>query len=288
MSDLLPAKAQRPVAMTAPENLPKMGEWFWIKYDEKEWDGKRHRKKLIEVLACVTHVASNHIVFSWSNEEDRGCHYVRMPFNELPEFSRPEPNWREVIGQKIAAKQKELQDAVRSLADTCRNADLIQDVQAAPTTLLPSVTRRSPEDHKKRLLALKKTTLPAVQKNIEKITKQMVALQKDLYLPEKAMADRLIKATEKIDDRLFALEIYAGLWEGIKQIADGEPAPEGTPITVRQLMLFMDEECLIDYEHGGMDYSRLADFDKWIAKKKNRDRLIPSRAASWRFKCAAA
>lgn len=271
MSDLLPAKAPRPTAINAPENLPRLGEWFWIKYTPY---GEK-KTKLVEVLSCVIHVASNHIVFGWSDDERSSVHRVRMPFDELMEYSRPEPNWREVLQKKIADKQGELQAAVMALADACRNASVIDDVQAAPSTMLPAVTRNSPKEHKARLLALRDKTLPGIQKDIEKITKEMVALQKDLYLPERAQADKLIKATKRIDERLFALEIYAGLWEGIKQIAKGNPAPEETPITVRQMLLFMDEECLFDYDRGGMDYSKIQQFDRWIARKENRDRLIP-------------
>lgn len=268
MSDLLPAKSPRPTAINAPENLPKMGEWFYVKY--KDWDEKEE-----EALACVTHVASNHIVFSWSSDSG-GEHSVRTHFKDLMEETRPEPKWREVIQKRVADKQAELQAAVMGLADACRDASLIQDVQAPQVaTLLPSVTRRSPHEHKARLLALKNEKLPAMQKDIENITKEMVALQKDLYLPERAIARRMKCASEKIDDRLFALEIYAGLWERIEQIAEGDPAPQETPITVRQMLLFMDEECLLDYDKGGMNYAKLRDFDRWISKKENRNRLIP-------------
>jgi hypothetical protein len=37
----------------------------------------------------------------------------------------------------------------------------------------------------------------------------------------------------------------------------------------------MDEECLANYLHGGIDCSDISDFDKWIAMPENRDRILP-------------
>jgi hypothetical protein len=154
-------------------------------------------------------------------------------------------------------------------------AEEASDVPQAPASMLPSLTRISPEEHKKNLLKLKKTDFPAMEKRIEEITQHLTALHRDLILPMRAETDRMKEAMEGVDKRLFALELYAGLFQHCKQIREGEPAPADTPITVRQMMRFMDEECLIDYFDGGMDYSKISHFDKWIARPENLNRIVP-------------
>jgi hypothetical protein len=37
----------------------------------------------------------------------------------------------------------------------------------------------------------------------------------------------------------------------------------------------MDEECLMDYKAGGMEFDSITKFDEWISKPVNRDRILP-------------
>ena len=71
------------------------------------------------------------------------------------------------------------------------------------------------------------------------------------------------------------MELYVGLKESVKHIKEGKPAPADTPITIRQLLLYMDEETLFDYKSGGMDFKSLDHFDKWVVKAKNLNRILP-------------
>src|SRR5689334_20728107 len=104
--------------------------------------------------------------------------------------------------------------------------------------------------HKRALVKLKDKTFPILHKNIEEITQEMVELQRELCRPFLAKADAMEKAVEKVEDRLFVLELYSGMCDDVKQIKEGQPAPVATPITIRQMMRYMDEECLIDYGSG--------------------------------------
>ncbi|KKK50284.1 hypothetical protein LCGC14_3126560, partial [marine sediment metagenome] len=42
-----------------------------------------------------------------------------------------------------------------------------------------------------------------------------------------------------------------------------------------QRRLYMDEECLLAYEVGGMEFEDIYEFDEWMARPSNRDRLLP-------------
>ncbi|KKL93106.1 hypothetical protein LCGC14_1878020, partial [marine sediment metagenome] len=48
-----------------------------------------------------------------------------------------------------------------------------------------------------------------------------------------------------------------------------------TKVHLLQRRHYMDEECLADYQVGGMDFRGIEAFDRWIAKPRNRNRLLP-------------
>jgi hypothetical protein len=85
------------------------------------------------------------------------------------------------------------------------------------------------------------------------------------------------KALSVVEDRIFTIELYCGLQETVHQIADGDPAPASEKIAIRQLMLYMDEECLFDYRDGGMDFQKLPEFDAWVVKPENLNRILPEK-----------
>lgn len=263
MSELVPSvPAANASKIDAKDNRPKIGEYFWVKCDDGE-----------ERLMSVYHIASNHVEF-YKASYGGGYWCENIRYRDLMKVTRPELNFRAVLDQQIAEKRLELAAAVRALADAVKGADLIPEQNVEPT-LLPSTTRFSPESAKKSLIRLRDKKLPKLQKNIEEITQAITLLHRDQCLPMIAETARMKKATAGIENRLFALELYAGLWQKIKQIGQGKAAPEETPIAVRQMIRYMDEETLFDWDQGGMDFEKLGDFDKWIAKPENYGRILP-------------
>lgn len=245
------------------DDLPKLGEWYWVKVDVDH--GKRKVKMVEEEwLMCAAHIASNHTQF-YQHEED-GEHIVHVMHWDVMEKVRPAMEWRAHWQEKSDALQLELKEAVKALATTCMNANLIDDPSIAQVeTLLPSTTRVDPEHYKKALTLLKEKTYPVMQGNVKSLMRQMVGVQKNMFLAQRSQATALDNVVKKIDDRLFALELYAGFHDKFKLIADGEPAPQETPITIRQMLRYMDEETLIAATDGGMDFGHLEDFDEWVA-----------------------
>ena len=78
-----------------------------------------------------------------------------------------------------------------------------------------------------------------------------------------------------IEDRIFSVELYSGITEKVEQITDGAPAPLNTSVHLLQRRHYMDEECLANYEAGGMQFKDIRGFNKWLAKPEQRDRLLP-------------
>lgn len=71
------------------------------------------------------------------------------------------------------------------------------------------------------------------------------------------------------------MNLYTGANVDIAVVCDGTPAPAGLPVTVRQRILFMDEEYLADAENGGVDCNDLDRFCQWLQKPANRDIICP-------------
>lgn len=82
----------------------------------------------------------------------------------------------------------------------------------------------------------------------------------------------LVKRLNRI---IFVLNVYLGHNEEIIQIAEGTPAPADTKISVRQLVLFADEECAISAEEGGIDWESLDEFDRWVTNPVNLQQVLP-------------
>lgn len=241
------------------DDLPKLGEWYWVKV---RGDGGKKAEKY--ELMCATHVGSNHTVFS-AHFYDYSSDTHVMHWHALSD-TRPAPEWKQVIEQRLEKLKEELSAAVRELADVCASASLISAADAPKVeTLLPSVTRQDPEQYKKALIRLKEKQFPAMKGSVESLTKQLVGQHKNLYLAQRAQMEMMQEAMKQVDSRLFALELYAGFHENVHQIQDGEPAPVDTPVTVRQMLRYMDEETLIAAEDGGMDFEDIATFDRWAA-----------------------
>jgi hypothetical protein len=88
------------------------------------------------------------------------------------------------------------------------------------------------------------------------------------------MARNMRDQLEKVHKVLGVVELYMGVHEKIYQIRQGNPAPSTTPISIRQQLLYMDEE-FGDPRDGGLDSYMLKDFDAWIAEPENLYRFLP-------------
>ena len=53
-----------------------------------------------------------------------------------------------------------------------------------------------------------------------------------MALPDLTKLGAVKQALSVVEDRIFTIELYCGILEDVKQIAEGEPAPLATPITV--------------------------------------------------------
>ena len=100
-------------------------------------------------------------------------------------------------------------------------------------------------------------------------------MQAKLAAARQALAP-IEKELKQLEEGIWTVNLYLGRDEEIVPLRGGEPAPADTPISLRQLVLSMDEETAIDPEHGGIDHGDIAQFDDWLlADPAHVDQVLP-------------
>jgi hypothetical protein len=80
----------------------------------------------------------------------------------------------------------------------------------------------------------------------------------------------------RLEEITWTVDLYMGRDEEVTLLRDGEPAPAGTPIVIRQTVQAADEEALLLIEEGGIDYRRMDAFIEWVAADPaHMSRIIP-------------
>ena len=77
------------------------------------------------------------------------------------------------------------------------------------------------------------------------------------------IAHGLEKQLKKVRKVIAIVELYLGIKEEIIQIQEGNNADANEPISIRQMLLYMDEE-VGTTENQGIDYTKIETFDNWL------------------------
>ena len=118
------------------------------------------------------------------------------------------------------------------------------------------------------------------------VTHQMIAAKQHAEALRRTLEAKLAvfkKQIKKIYKVIQTIELYLGISEDLVQIQEGMPASADTPISFRQAILFMDEEVAV-WEDGGLDYSNIDIFEKWLTTDKNYEKCIPEQKGMVVFK----
>lgn len=250
-------------------DVVEIGQWYWVDGKDGEW------------LGCVTHVGSNYVEI---DEPQSGGwrSSVRVLLEEMDDECRLETDAKSVIADRIAHYQQEVQQKIAEVQTiTARlgvgNQLVLADkAEDRRTYALASLSGQDDiGKYKADLIRAEKKELPALFQEIEAANRQLARWMGAETLSFQARADRLKSVVGKVNDRIFNVELYAGLTEEVEQITDGDPAGTDAKLHVMQRRCYMDEECLVDYRVGGMDFQGIGDFDEWLAEPAHRDRILP-------------
>jgi len=264
-----------------PLDLVQVGQFYHVRRKQWEDEEEDDENKAYTELMCVEEIGSNYIGFTAAR--GHGYSDVRIHFDVFEERCTFEPNWQEALHGEMKQIQGKIEKAMKKLLEQGQRLHLIpekavstEEAKKEAKTLLPTTRTADPKKYKNQLVHFKKK-YPEKVKKIEELAEDFAVTAKNLALPQIVQLGMVKEKLEKVEDRIFTIELYCGLKEKVKQIADGEPAPINELLTIRQLLLFMDEETLFEYESGGMDFSKLDKFDEWVAKPENLERILPEK-----------
>jgi len=145
-----------------------------------------------------------------------------------------------------------------------------------------------------------KEVLPVVvnAKALSTISSKVILREKhDEIVSKKAELERMIREMDHSMTLLknelsqkqkivYIIETYLGINEEILQIADGDPAPEDSKLSLFQQKLFMDEEVGIwdDKDGQGLDFKDIEQFDEWIVKNYKKFAYDPLSVVVWQVR----
>jgi hypothetical protein len=116
----------------------------------------------------------------------------------------------------------------------------------------------------KRSVAGMKNSLLKFNKSLKAKTAHFQALAQEQANIMAARANELARRVEQAEEVVWTINLYLGQNEEILRLTKGVPASADLPITIRQLVLFMDEECAVASDTGGIDARSIDQFDKWL------------------------
>jgi hypothetical protein len=234
---------------------------------------RRHVLFEYEEFVCITHLGSNYALMT-----NRYGKEWRVHFDDLAKETRRELDPQRIMDEGKAASQKRMNMLMGEVKEITRRLGVSTRQALAPATegaLARMSDAADPSRYKAELVLAKEKLLPDLFREIEDEGKELARWMTAPTIPLKAEAAVGRGAIEEIEERIFSVELYAGLIEEVTRVRDGKPAEYADKIHILQSLHFMDEECLVNYEAGGMDFDDLADFEKWMAKPENFNRLFP-------------
>lgn len=269
MSDApTPSKALKGAPPKGPEvvrdePVVELGRWYWATKTE---DG--------DFFGCLITLGSNYAELKnhWGST-------IRIHEKDFAKKLRLEPNPEAVIMAAIERCKTEVRLKLAEIRKITQRLGLdVREKLEAPSqggalSVLSGVDNVAA--YKQELIQAKDKELPELFREVEKAHERMATWMKAQVLPMQALAGNMTDAVEVIEDRVFNISLYAGLVESVVQVADGEPASAAERLRVFQRLLYMDEECLVNYRHGGMEFSDIEDFDRWLKRKDNLARIFP-------------
>lgn len=165
-------------------------------------------------------------------------------------FPAPAPTFEAMV-EELAALEADA--AALIAADHTAGTAVVSVAERAPLAKRQMAEARS-------LLLSRKVEIQALRKSMERRMKAEMERIASVVGP-------LQKQVALLEEGIWTINLYLGSSEEIVTLVEGDPAPADTPIHVRQLVLYMDEEHRIGAEDGGidgLDRGSIQAFDQWL------------------------
>jgi hypothetical protein len=120
-----------------------------------------------------------------------------------------------------------------------------------------------------------KSAIEVAKAAIEEKKQELMRAERDLA----AQLVPLQKELDRLADGIGAVNLYLGTDEELEELRGGESAPADEPISIRQLVLAMDEEtAILDRDNVGLDFKDRDVFLKWLLEsEEHMQQVLPER-----------
>lgn len=194
-------------------------------------------------------------------------------FNSMEEAQREMKDWMKVEGSVSEWRQKAL-DFIEGKTTAEDYADKESDKISSETAIIGKSTKNTllvlqGELERKRSKA--ELVAAFVSLEMEKRRAELEKMREKMY----EVVAQFQKKLKKIMRVITTIELYLGIDEELFQIQEGEKAPQETPISFRQAVLYMDEEVGYYENEEGLDFRNIKWFDEWLIKDNNYKNLLP-------------
>jgi hypothetical protein len=131
----------------------------------------------------------------------------------------------------------------------------------------------------KRQLAATRATAVRKREQLEAARDELRRAVDGQLGPARRALEGLTAQVKRLEEGIYSVNLYLGRDEEIITLRTGRPAPDGTAITIRQLVLAMDEEIAVAGDvaaRGGIDARSIEKFDEWLlADPQNLAQVLP-------------
>jgi hypothetical protein len=146
---------------------------------------------------------------------------------------------------------------------------------ATGTALVPRGTNMV---QAKQMVAAIRNTVLKTKKDLARKTQKLKQLATEQSRALAIKVKEMTAMVEQIETAIWTINLYLGKNEEIHVLKKGEPSPATEKITIRQNVLFMDEECAIAARTGGIDIRTIEEFDDWLlADDDHITQVLPER-----------
>lgn len=253
----------------------ELGEWFWYHQEQSPSE---------PTLMCIMEIGSNYYLLEEPSVANGGHREVRVHQDNAPQRLTHEPESARHILERQQAHQRRAQELVAEVQALTARLGLPEQGSLGYQERTPSSDnlalavlsdQTDLKAYEQSLIKARKDDLPELFKAIERENAEVARWMTASIMPAKAQARSLKGVVKEVNQRILNVSLYAGLGEQITQICEGKPASMGTPLHIMQRRLYMDEECLLNYRVGGMEFNDIAQFDRWLAEPENLTRVLP-------------
>lgn len=254
--------------------LYNIGEWYWVKSerDDDEW------------LGCVVDIGSNYVKVQEPVDQRSGYRSVKVHFDDAQEELRYEPNAASVIAGYVKHYQQLANQHITEIREITNRLGLntgisMLDGPARKTETGTALTAAVGADEinafKNSLLKAKDEDLPALFEKVKKANQNLAKWMSAEATALGAFVNEMKDSLKSVNEKIYNVSLYAGLNESLVTCQDGKPADYHEKLHVMQRRLYMDEECLLDYKTGGMEFKDIEEFDRWLCEPQNFERILP-------------